>query len=73
MGGADSPVNIPPNFNHLGDKIMAEFTRPKVPQGVTEYVTTTQKEIVPGQFHVGYTTEWKSFQKEQPYQTPKKP
>ena len=52
---------------------MGEFTRPKVPTGVTEYVTTTQKEIVPGQFVIGYTTEWKSFQKEQPYQTPKKP
>lgn len=52
---------------------MAEFTRPKVPTGKTEWVTTTQKEIVPGQFHVGYLTEWKSFHKEQPYQTPKKP
>jgi len=52
---------------------MAEFTRPKVPTGKTEYVTTTQKEIVPGQFVIGYTTEWISFQKEQPYQTPKKP
>ena len=49
------------------------FTRPKVPEGVTEYVTTRQKEIVPGQFHVGYTTEWKPFQKEVPYTTPKKP
>ena len=75
MGGADYPVDIPPVFNYLGDNIMsgAPFTRPKVPEGKTEYVTTTQKEIVPGQFHVGYTTEWKSFQKEQPYQTPKKP
>ena len=52
---------------------MGEFTRPKVPEGVTEYVTTTQKEIVPGQFVIGYTTEWVSFQKEVPYQTPKKP
>lgn len=51
----------------------APFTRPKVPAGETEFVTTTQKEIVPGKFHVGYTTEWKSFQKEVPYQTPKKP
>jgi len=50
---------------------MAEFTRPKVPTGVTEYVTTTQKEIVPGQFVIGYTTKWVSFQKEVPYQTPK--
>lgn len=52
---------------------MGEFTRPKVPEGVTEYVTTTQKEVVPGQFVIGYTTEYKSFQKEVPYQTPKKP
>ena len=43
---------------------MAEFCRPKVPEGKTEYVTTTQKEIVPGQFFVGYETTWKSFQKE---------
>lgn len=49
------------------------FTRPKVPEGKTEYVTTTQKEITPGQFHVGYETTWKSFQKEVPYSTPKKP
>ena len=60
-------------FNHLGDTIMGEFTRPKVPTGVTEYVTTTQKEITPGQFFVGYETTWKTFQKEVPYQTPKKP
>ncbi len=52
---------------------MAEFTRPKVPEGVTKYVTTTQNEIVPGQFVIGYTTTWKSFQKEVPYTTPKKP
>lgn len=51
----------------------APFTRPKVPVGKTEYVTTTQNEIVPGKFHVGYTTEWKSFQKEVPYSTPKTP
>jgi len=49
------------------------FTRPKVPEGVTEYVTTTQKEITPGQFFVGYNTTWKPFQKEVPYSTPKKP
>ncbi len=60
-------------FNNLEVTIMAEFTRPKVPTGKTEYVTTTQKEIVPGQFVIGYTTEWVSFQKEVPYQTPKKP
>jgi len=49
------------------------FTRPKVPAGKTEYVTTTQKEVTPGQFFVGYETTWKPFQKEVPYQTPKKP
>jgi hypothetical protein len=48
-------------------------TRPKVPEGVTEYVTTTQGEIKEGAFFVGYQTTWKSFQKEVPYQTPKKP
>jgi hypothetical protein len=49
------------------------FTRPKVPTGETEYVTTKQKEITPGQFFVGYETTWKPFQKEVPYSTPKKP
>lgn len=49
------------------------FTRPKVPEGKAQYVTTTQKEIVPGQFHVGYTTTWEAWHKEVPYQTPKKP
>ena len=46
--------------------------RPKVPEGKTEYVTTTQMEANEKGF-VGYKTEWKSFQKEVPYQTPKKP
>ena len=73
MGGADIAVFPPDNINSEGVMIMGEFTRPKVPAGKTEYVTTTQNEIVPGQFHVGYTTEWKSFQKEVPYTTPKKP
>ncbi|MGA0937243.1 MAG: hypothetical protein ACO378_00500 [Sedimenticolaceae bacterium] len=49
------------------------FTRPKVPTGETKYVTTTQKEITPGQFFVGYETTWVEFQKEKPYETPKKP
>ncbi|QKT03898.1 hypothetical protein HUS23_08750 [Ectothiorhodospiraceae bacterium 2226] len=48
-------------------------TRPKVPEGKTRFVTTTQKEITPGAFFVGYTTTWEPFQKEVPYQTPKKP
>jgi hypothetical protein len=48
-------------------------TRPQVPEGVTEYVTTKQGEIKEGAFFVGYHTTWKSFQKEVPYSTPKKP
>ena len=48
-------------------------TRPKVPEGKSRFVTTTQKEIVEGAFFVGYTTTWAPFQKEVPYQTPKKP
>ncbi|MGD8743131.1 MAG: hypothetical protein PVH46_06865 [Granulosicoccaceae bacterium] len=51
----------------------APKTRPKVPEGKTKYVTTTQKEIVEGQFFVGYETTWVPFQKEVPYSTPKKP
>ena len=51
----------------------APKTRPKVPEGKTEYVTTRQKEITEGAFFVGYDTIWKSFQKEVPYSTPKKP
>lgn len=50
-----------------------QFCRPKVPEGRTFRVTTTQKEIVPGQFFVGYETTWDPIQKEVPYVTPKKP
>lgn len=46
-------------------------TRPKVPEGVTEYMTTRQMEPNEKGF-VGYQTEWKSFQKEVKYETPKK-
>lgn len=46
--------------------------RPKVPQGETEYVTTRQMEANEKGF-VGYETTWKPFQKEVPYETPKKP
>ena len=46
--------------------------RPKVQEGVTEYVTTTQMAANEKGF-VGYETTWKTFQKEVPYQTPKKP
>jgi len=48
-------------------------TRPKVPEGKTEYVTTTQGKITEGAFFCGYHTTWVSFQKEVPYSTPKKP
>ncbi|MCG6933703.1 MAG: hypothetical protein LJE57_08685 [Gallionella sp.] len=50
-----------------------QFIRPKVPDGHAFHVTTRQKEIVPGQFFVGYETTWEPHQKEVPYTTPKKP
>lgn len=46
--------------------------RPEVPEGKTEYVTTRQMEKNEKGF-VGYETEWKPFQKEAEYETPKKP
>jgi len=76
VGGADA-VEIPPVFNQQGDTIMSDdkklFTRPKVPDGHAFHVATRQKEIVPGQFFVGYETTWEPYQKEVPYTTPKKP
>jgi hypothetical protein len=60
-----------------GDVIMSDdkkpFIRPKVPDGHAFHVTTRQKEIVPGQFFVGYETIWEPHQKEVPYTTPRKP
>ena len=50
----------------------APKTRPKVPEGVTKYVTTRQKEPNEKGF-VGYETEWKPWHKEVEYKTPKKP
>lgn len=50
----------------------APKTRPVVPDGVTKYVTTRQMKANEKGF-VGYETEWKPFQKEVEYQTPKKP
>ena len=47
-------------------------TRPKVPEGESKFVTTRQMEANEKGF-VGYETVWKSFQKEVPYETPKKP
>ncbi len=48
-------------------------TRPKVPEGKTYLLTTTQNAITEGAFFVGYTTTWESFQKESEYKTPKRP
>lgn len=47
-------------------------TRPKVPEGKSRFLLTKQKEATDKGF-VGYETIWDSFQKEVPYQTPKKP
>ncbi len=49
-----------------------ENTKPTVPTGHARFVTTRQKAPTDKGF-VGYETEWESFQKEVPYQTPKKP
>ncbi len=46
--------------------------RPEVPAGETEYVTTTQMDANEKGF-VGYKTDWKEFQKEVEYETPKAP
>lgn len=46
--------------------------RPKVPEGKTDYYTTKQMAPTDKGF-VGYQTTWKSWQKEVPYTTPKKP
>lgn len=47
-------------------------TRPKVPDGHSRFVVTRQKEPNEKGF-VGYDVIWDSFQKEVPYQTPKRP
>ncbi len=47
-------------------------TRPKVPEGETEYYKTRQLEANDKGF-VGYETIWKSFQKEAEYSIPKRP
>ena len=47
-------------------------TRPKVPEGKSRFLLTRQKE--PNEKgYVGYDTIWESFQKEVPYETPKRP
>ncbi len=50
----------------------ASNTRPKVPEGHSRFLTTRQKEPNKKGF-VGYDTIWEPFQKEVPYQTPKRP
>jgi len=50
----------------------APSSRPKVPEGTSRFLTTTQM-AANDKGYVGYKTTWESFQKEVPYQTPKKP
>jgi hypothetical protein len=47
-------------------------TRPKVPEGKSRFLKTTQQEPNEKGF-IGYKTTWETFQKEVPYSTPKKP
>ncbi len=49
-----------------------EKTRPQVPEGHTDLLTTRQKKPNAKGF-VGYETIWKSFQKVAEYTTPKRP
>jgi hypothetical protein len=47
-------------------------TRPKVPEGKTRFLTTTQMEPNEKGF-VGYKTTWETWQKEVEYTKPKQP
>lgn len=47
-------------------------TRPKVPDGHSQFIMTRQKEPTDKGF-VGYDVIWDKFQKEVEYQTPKRP
>jgi hypothetical protein len=47
-------------------------TRPKVPQGESRFLKTTQK-AANEKGYVGYDTNWEPFQKEVEYKTPKRP
>jgi hypothetical protein len=47
-------------------------SRPKVPDGKSRFLLTRQKAATEKGF-VGYETIWDSFQKEKPYETPKRP
>ena len=50
----------------------APKARPKVPEGNSRFLKTTQKKATETGY-VGYDTTWDAFQKEVPYSTPKKP
>lgn len=50
----------------------APAARPKVPEGKSRFLLTRQM-AANEKGYVGYDTIWDSFQKEVPYQTPKKP
>ncbi|EIC23310.1 hypothetical protein [Thiorhodovibrio frisius] len=50
----------------------APKTRPKVPDGHSRFVMTRQKPANE-KGYVGYDVIWEQFQKEVPYQTPKRP
>ena len=47
-------------------------TRPEVPEGHADFLTTRQMKPNEKGF-VGYETIWESFQKETQYSTPKQP
>ncbi|WPL15540.1 hypothetical protein Thiowin_00439 [Thiorhodovibrio winogradskyi] len=47
-------------------------TRPQVPDGHSRFVLTRQKQAN-DKGYVGYDVIWDKFQKEVPYQTPKRP
>ena len=50
----------------------APSTRPKVPEGKSRFLTTTQNKPTKTGY-VGYTTTFDTFQKEVPYQKPRTP
>jgi hypothetical protein len=75
VGGADYPLKSSPYLTNpfrSYDMSDAPKTRPKVPEGKSRFLTTTQMEANE-KGYVGYKTTWEAFQKEVPYQTPKKP
>ena len=47
-------------------------TKPKIPEGRTDYLITRQKKPDKKGF-VGYETSWESWQKEAEYTTPTRP